>query len=127
VVTMTDRFAPDQLRIHSLVGRRYGTLLVRALLPGRKCRVYCEACGKSKIRDKRGLYRVKSCGCLRSKLIGQGHTKHGAKTAAGATTEYTCWSNKKTVATTNAGKIIRSMAEEESVSVRNGARVSFNS
>src|SRR5206468_13044378 len=95
VVTMTDRFAPDQLRIHSLVGRRYGTLLVRALLPGRKCRVYCEACGKSKIRDKRGLYRVKSCGCLRSKLIGQGHTKHGAKTAAGATTEYTCWSNIK--------------------------------
>ena len=92
---MPAKLAPDQLKIHSLIGRWFGTLLVKTLLPGRKCRVYCEACGKFKIRDKRNLYRLKSCGCLRSELIGKGHTKHGGKTSAGPTTEYVCWSNIK--------------------------------
>ncbi len=92
---MAAKLAPDQLKIHSLIGRRFGTLLVKALLLGQRCRVYCEACGKFKIRDRRNLYRLKSCGCLRSELIGKGHTKHGGKTSAGPTTEYVCWSNIK--------------------------------
>ena len=92
---MTDRIASAQLKIHSLLNRTFGSLQVKALLPERKCRVHCLACHKDKILDKRNLYRLKSCGCLRSKLIGIGHTTHGAKTAAGGTAEYVCWRNIK--------------------------------
>jgi len=92
---MAKKLPPDQLKIHPLLNRTFGCVRVTALLPNHNCEIHCEACGKNKIKDKRNLYRLKSCGCLRSKLIGRGHTKHGAKTAAGPTTEYVCWSNIK--------------------------------
>jgi hypothetical protein len=90
---MTDKLAPDQLKIHTLLNRTFGTLKVLKLLPNRKVQVHCEACGKNKTVDKRGLYRMKSCGCLRSHLIGIGHLKHGAKRAGQPTPEYTTWVN----------------------------------
>jgi hypothetical protein len=74
-----------------LVGRHFGTLLVTTLLPDRKVRVHCSACGKEKTVDKRGLYRMKSCGCLRSKLISLGKTKHGHKTASYRSPEYVAY------------------------------------
>lgn len=90
---MATKLKPDQLKIHSLIGRRFGVLLVTALLPGRKVRVYCGGCGKHRIRDKRNIYRVKSCGC--QKFISIGNTRHGAATGAKPSVEYTCWKNMK--------------------------------
>jgi len=92
---MAAKLAPNQLKIHPLLNRMFGCVRVIALLPNHRCKIHCEACGKDKATDKRNLYRLKSCGCLRGQAISIGKTKHGAKTAAGATTEYTCWSNIK--------------------------------
>lgn len=78
-----------------LVGRKFGTMRVTRLLPGRKCRVHCSACDRSKTVDKSNVYRMKSCGCLRSVLIGAGHLKHGAKRAGQRTREYETWVNIK--------------------------------
>jgi hypothetical protein len=74
-----------------LVGRKFGVLAVTKLLSNSKVRVYCRGCGQTKIRDKRGIYRTKSCGCLQ--FNGIGHIQHGAKRAGKRTPEYVCWVN----------------------------------
>jgi hypothetical protein len=90
---MAKKLPPDQLKIHPLLNRTFGFVRVTRLLPNFMCKVHCDACGQDKIKDKRNLYRLKSCGCLKGQAISISKTKHGAKPATGGTPEYTCWRN----------------------------------
>ena len=48
-------------------------------------------CGKEFKRPSDGLFDIKSCGCMRKKLIGKGNTKHGGS----ASRLYAVWSGMK--------------------------------
>ncbi len=79
---------------NSLLGRRFGTLTVTEIIPhSRSIRVFCRNCKKHKLVSKGAIYRLKSCGCLRNKLISLGKRQHGHKPESGASPEYRAWRN----------------------------------
>ena len=62
-----------------IVGKAYGLLIVRELMPGRKCRVDC-GCGRNgaiAFRSNIARGRTKSCGCDRAAAISFKRKRHG--------------------------------------------------
>jgi hypothetical protein len=78
-------------RKDNVLGRRFGTVIVKKLSAERKVRIHCEACGKNKTINKGNLYHIKSCGCLQYDR--PTHFVHGACREDQETPEYVVWKN----------------------------------
>jgi hypothetical protein len=80
-------------RKDTLLGRRFGTITIKKLLPDQKVRIYCSACKKTRTIDKRNVYHLKSCGCLRHD--GHEHFIHGGRVDGKCSREWASWSSMK--------------------------------
>ena len=81
------------MRKDTLLNRHFGTMTVLALLPNRRVRVYCAACRRKSTKDKRALYAMQSCNCLRNPLIAAGNTIHGGRSGGRSSPEWISWHN----------------------------------
>lgn len=76
-----------------LIGRTFGLLTIRKMLPERKCICDC-ACGAKKLKKRydhitSGL--SSSCGCAKNALISLCNTRHGESRVSGNTAEFRAW------------------------------------
>ena len=83
----------------NIAGQRFGRLVAQHELPERKCQkimwfCLCD-CGKTVEVFGANLRRgnTKSCGCLRSELVGAGNTTHGHSKRGQMSREYKSWAN----------------------------------
>lgn len=78
-----------------IAGTRFGRLLVKEEIFGRRLRHYlCECdCGTEKIvrRDHLLETRVRSCGCLLRESAARSHWRHGESSRQNRTVEYATW------------------------------------
>lgn len=82
-------------------GKRFGQLLVlrRSPIPGRNAYWLCRCdCGRERAVCAGHLTtnKITSCGCLRSRLIGERFRVHGHHTKNNSTPEYRAWCAAKT-------------------------------
>lgn len=77
-----------------LVGKMFGSLIVRQMLPRQSCICDCTSCGRQNlVKNYCHLESgaIQSCGCLTASLISKRMTRHGHSRRSGESAEYRIW------------------------------------